>query len=126
MNLRLSTLLFAAILAPGAGAEPLDDGATEALMFRAPWHVQTGGEINYFVWRPDGTLCVTMYDPAADACDDEGPWTREAGEVCYTLDWWGKAVEIHDLCFTVEGGPETFQAKDEVGLTALTFSVSAE
>ena len=109
-----------------ASADALDAAQTENLLAQGPWHIQTGGETNYFIWREDGTLCVRMYDPAAEACDDEGTWTRDGSEVCYELSWWGSAYGQDAVCFTVEPveeGPVDFHAKEKNGMTALYFSV---
>ena len=108
-----------------AKAEELNADQTQALLFQGPWKIQTGGEINYFLWNSDGTLCVKMYDPNAETCDDTGTWTRDGANVCYVLTWWGKGVDIHELCFNVvrvETGD--YEALDAAGLPALRFAMS--
>jgi len=124
---RPATILLATLMASSSAiADPLDAEATEALMFAAPWHIQVGGEWNYFIWRDDGSVCVRMYDPAAEACEDEGSWSRDGSELCYELTWWGSAYGQDAACFTVEPveeGPVDFHAKEPNGMTLLYFSV---
>ena len=108
-----------------ATAEELNADETQELLFRGPWQIQTGGETNYFLWNSDGTLCVKMYDPNADNCDDSGTWTRNGAKVCYELPWWGKGVDLHDLCFNVaKTEAESYEALDGLGLPALYFSLA--
>ena len=121
-----TALILVTVTAPSALADPLDAEAVESLMFRAPWHIQTGGETNYFIWRDDGGLCVRMFDPSAETCEDQGTWTRDGAQLCYELGWWGAAIETDKLFFTVEPvhqQPVDFHGKDSKGLTALYFSV---
>lgn len=107
-----------------AKAQELNADETQALLIQGTWKIQTGGEYNYFLWNPDGTLCVKMYDPHAENCDDSGTWTKDGIKVCYKLQWWGKAEDIHDLCFnTVKTGPVNYEALDANGLTALLISI---
>ena len=80
--------------------------------------------MNYFLWDPRGTLCVKQFDAADESCDDTGEWTIDERQVCYDLEWWGEAVDLHELCFHVIAGADgVYQAKDENNLTALTFTV---
>ena len=112
------------VLAGNAGARELDAEETDALLSRGTWQIQTGGEVNYFLWKSDGSLCVKMYDPKAEKCDDLGTWNREGNKVCYKLPWWGKGVGIHDLCFQVDEGEEgKYTAMDDLGLPALNFTM---
>jgi len=107
-----------------AKAEELNAVETQELLSQGPWQIQTGGEINYFLWNSDGTLCVKMYDPNADSCDDSGKWTRDGTNVCYELSWWGKGVDLHDLCFRViRTESDDYEAVDGLGLPALRFTV---
>lgn len=112
------------ILPAIAKAEKLNADKTQELLSQAPWQIQTGGEINYFLWNPDGTLCVKMYEPNAESCDDSGTWTRDGTNVCYKLPWWGKGVDLHELCFhVVRTDSSHYEAIDKVGLPALRFTV---
>lgn len=105
-------------------AQELNADETQALLIQAPWKVEAGGVHNYFLWTADGTLCVKMYDPQAESCDDTGTWTRNGTEVCRKLEWWGKAYNLHEACFhvvkTASGGYETISAN---GLTELQFTM---
>ena len=129
--MRLSGLLAATAVVGALGlsnvsAEGLDAAQTQNLLAKGIWHIQIGGVWNYFTWNEDGSLCVRMYDPAAESCDDEGSWRRDGSEVCYELTWWGSAYGQDAVCFTVEpveGGPVDFRAKEPNGMTALYFSV---
>lgn len=131
MTVRLSRLVAATAVVGMLGlsnvsAEGLDAAQTQTLLAKGVWHIQTGGEWNYFTWNEDGTLCVRMYDPAAASCDDEGNWSRDGSQVCYELTWWGSAYGQDAVCFTVEqveDGPVGFHAKEPNGMTALYFSV---
>lgn len=115
-----------AIGASGAFSDELDAAQTQDLLFRAPWAIQAGGAINYFVWDADGTLCVKQFEADEENCDDTGSWSIDGPQVCYSLEWWGKAVDLHELCFRVDAGASgEYKAKDENNLTALTFSVPA-
>ncbi|MBK0399958.1 hypothetical protein H0I76_12220 [Limibaculum sp. M0105] len=124
---RSHLLVFAlAIAGSAAHADPLAPESTQKLMAQAPWHIQTGGLTNYFLWNDDGSLCVSMHDPAAASCDDEGSWSRNGSEICYKLTWWGSAYGQDAACFTVERaaeGPVDFHAKEANGMTLLYFSV---
>ncbi len=127
LPIRPVPILVAALMASSPGlADPLPADAIQALMSQAPWEMQTGGETNYFVWNDDGSLCVRMYDPAADSCDDEGIWSFDGSEICYELTWWGSAYGQDAACVTVEPvaeGPVGYHAKEPNGMTLLYFSV---
>ena len=105
-------------------AQELNADETQALLVQAPWKVEAGAVLNYFLWNSDGTLCVKMFDPQAESCDDTGSWTRDGTEVCRKLEWWGKAYNLHEACFhivkTESGGYETISAN---GLTELKFTM---
>jgi len=115
---------YSLVLTGSAVAEELDAAKTEELLFRSPWQIQTGGEVNYFLWKSDGSLCVKMYDPNVEKCDDTGTWNRDGNKVCYKLPWWGTGADLHDLCFHVdEGEAGKYTAMDDLGLPALTFTM---
>jgi len=105
-------------------AEELNADDTQALLIQGLWKVESGAVYNYFFWNSDGTLCVKIYDPQAESCDDTGTWTRDGTEICYELQWWGKAYDLHELCFhiakTESSGYETI---DATGLAALRFTI---
>ncbi len=123
-------------------AQELNADETQALLIQAPWKVEAytpaltargrhprppsaiGGQRANFLWNSDGTLCVKMFDPQAESCDDTGTWTRDGTEVCRKLEWWGKAYNLHEACFhvvkTESGGYETISAN---GLTELEFTM---
>lgn len=115
---------FAVMISGAASAQELSAEQTEALLFQGPWKVQTGGEHNYFLWRPDGRLCVKMYQADAEACEDDGTWTVKQDQVCYELQWWGKAEDLHALCFRVKATSEDYEAIDALGLPVLRFTVT--
>lgn len=129
--MRISSLIAATAVAgtlglSSASAEGLDAAQTQDLIAKGAWHIQTGGETNYFIWNEDGSLCVRMFDLAAESCDDAGSWSRDGAEVCYELTWWGSAYGLDAVCFTVEPvaeGPVDYHAKEKNGMTALYFSV---
>ena len=109
-----------------AMAQDLNADETQSVLAAGPWRVEAGATGNYFLWNTDGTLCVKMYDPHAESCDDSGTWTRDGTEVCYQLQWWGKAYDQHEGCFRIanaeRGGYATI---DAAGLPELTFSIVA-
>lgn len=59
-------------MSPAVNAETLTAEKTKAQLFEGPWQIEAGVSFNYFLWDPDGTLCVKLFDPQADTCDDTG------------------------------------------------------
>lgn len=105
-------------------AEELDPNQTQALLFQGPWKVESGATYNYFFWASDGTLCVKIHDPHAQGCDDTGTWSRDGTEVCYELQWWGKAYDFHQGCFRIVRSESTgYETIDALGLTGLRFTM---
>ena len=117
-------IVFSLVIAGNTVAKELNAAEAKELLVRGPWQIQTGGEINYFFWKSDGSLCVKMYDPNAEKCDDMGTWNRQGNKVCYKLPWWGKGVDLHDLCFQIDmGDGGKYTAIDGLGLPALSFTM---
>lgn len=119
------TIFFLGLIAiTPTGAEELDASQTEELLSGGPWKAtDTGAIYNYWIWNPDGTLCVKANDPAAESCDDTGSWTRERTEVCYELQWWGKAYGLDKGCFHINKADSGYEAIDPSGLPSLRFTV---
>lgn len=107
-----------------AKAEDLTADATQALLIEGPWQVEAGATFHYFLWNSDGTLCVKIYDPQSESCDDSGSWTRDGTEVCYRLQWWGRAYDQHAGCFRiVKSESNGFETIDAAGLPELKFTI---
>ena len=82
---RLSAFIVFLSLAvsPAAAAERLDAEKTKALLFQGPWRIETGVSFDYFLWKPNRTLCVKLFHPGDSACHDTGSWFRNQTIVCY-------------------------------------------
>ena len=108
----------------GAMAQNLNADETQTVLTAGPWRVEAGATYNYFIWNADGTLCVKMYDPHAESCEDSGTWSRDGTEICYQLQWWGQAYDQHEGCFRIANAePSGYEAIDAAGLPELTFSI---
>ena len=122
----LSAFVIGLSLAVNAAAkgDKLSAEETKALMFEGPWQIEAGGSFDYFLWDPDGTLCVKLIDPQADRCDDTGSWFINDTIVCYRLRWWGKIENQRQGCFQiVETEPGHYEALDAGGFLGLKFTV---
>jgi hypothetical protein len=109
---------------PAAKGEKLTAEETKSLLFEGPWQIETDVSFNYFLWDPDGTLCVKLFDPQADTCDDTGSWFRNETIVCYLLQWWGKTVNERQGCFQiVKTEPDVYETLDAGGFSGLKFTV---
>lgn len=105
-------------------ADKLTAEETKALLFEGPWQIEVGVSVNYFVWNANGTLCVKLFDPQADTCDDTGSWFMNGTIVCYRLNWWGKTDNQRQGCFQIlEIEPGIFETLDAGSLPSLRFTV---
>jgi hypothetical protein len=123
---RLSAFIVFLSLAvsPAVAAERLDAQRTNALLFQGPWRIEAGASFDYFLWKPDRTLCVKLFDPRDSACHDTGSWFRNQTIVCYQLTWWGGTAGQRYGCFQiVEAGPGLYEALDAGGFPRLEFTV---
>ena len=123
-RLLIATMFCIPMVIEPAEAGELNAEEVQTLLFEGTWKIQVGAGHDYFIWNSDGTLCVKLYDPNDEACDDHGTWTLDGATICYEVQWWGKAEDLHRLCFdTVEIDSGEYDAVDFTGLSALRFSV---
>ncbi len=126
MNRRTWLLLGVAVLAGSlpAQAGELGEAQIRDLIAQDFWRVESGASDNFFIWQPDGTLCVKVHAPGDDGCDDAGTWKQDGDRLCYGLSWWGRAYDMHEACMRISrpsGGP--YEMIDANGLVAWRFEV---
>lgn len=130
--MKLHRLWFIAVggsfaLCMSAEAGELDAAEVQKLLIHKFWRVESGASSNFLLWHPDGTLCVKVHAADADGCDDTGIWTQDGDKLCYELEWWGKAYNVHQGCMRIRGSESGgYEMIDANGFVALRFAVPGQ
>ena len=126
MRLWTIALAFIAPLAvTSVAADTLDTDSAKQVLDRT-WvqNNSAGPGEHYWAWKPDGTVCVRLYDAKQPNCDDVGQWTLEAGRVCYEIGWWSGGQADKSGCFRIAQPSNTrYQAVRDNGVSLFQFSV---
>ncbi len=122
----LIALAFIAPLAVApAAADTLDSDSAKKVLNRTWVQNNSGGPgAHYWTWKPDGTVCIRVYDAKQPNCDDVGQWTLEAGRVCYEIGWWSGGQADKSGCFRIAQPSNTrYQAVRDDGVPLFQFSM---
>jgi uncharacterized cupredoxin-like copper-binding protein len=126
MRLWTIALAFIAPLAVApVTADTLDTDSAKQVLNRTWVQNNSGGPAeHYWTWKPDGTVCIRLYDAKQPNCDDAGQWTLEAGRVCYEIGWWSGGQADKSGCFRIAQPSNTrYQAVRDDGVPLFQFAV---
>ena len=98
-----------AIVANSAYAEALSEEESRALLNGTTWKMGwlgnfTHPHVDYWDWKPDGSVCGRMGAANKDdPCAEVGQWRLEENRLCWRYDWLYASGGYSVACVRIEG-----------------------